>query len=84
MIRTHVHLTESQIEGLWRLSAQSGRSIADLVRESIDAMLTARRQPNRQDRVERALRAAGRFRSGASNVSRKHDRHVAEAFAGTS
>ena len=81
MIRTEVQLTESQIEGLRRLSAQSGRSIADLLRESVDAMLAARR-PSRQQRVERALRAAGRFRSGSSDVSRKHDLHFADALAG--
>jgi putative transcriptional regulator len=30
--------------------------------------------------VQRALRAAGRFSSGRSEVSAEHDRHLAEAF----
>ena len=80
MIRTQIRLTESQMECLRRLSAQSGRSMADLIRESVEMMLKAKRQPSRQERVERALRGAGRFRSGSSDGSRNHDRYFAEAI----
>ncbi len=80
MIRTQIQLTESQLESLRRLSSQSGRSMADLIREGVDTIVAARRRPSRQQRVERALRAAGRFRSGSKDVSRKHDRYLAEAF----
>lgn len=80
MIRTQVQLTEIQIESLRQLSSQSGRSMADLIREGVDAILAARRRPSREQRVERALRAAGRFRSGSTDISREHDRYLTEAF----
>ncbi len=80
MVRTQIQLTENQLDGLRRLSSQSGRSMSDLIREGVDAILAGRRQPSRQQRVERALRAAGRFRSGSRDVSRKHDRYLGEAF----
>jgi hypothetical protein len=35
-----------------------------------------------EERRRRAIAAAGRFRSGASNVSAKHDEHLADAFQG--
>jgi hypothetical protein len=33
-----------------------------------------------EDKLERALRIAGKYRSGVSNVSADHDRYLAEAF----
>ena len=54
--------------------------MADLIREGVDAMLAGRQRPSRQELVERALRAAGRFRSGSRDVGRNHDRYLAKAF----
>ena len=80
MVRTQIQLTHSQAQDLRRLSSESGRSMADLIREGVEVLLAAQRRPSRQERTERALRAAGRFRSGSSDTSRNHDRYLAEAF----
>ena len=77
MIRTQIQVTEDQLTALRQLATESGRSISDLVREGVETVLSARK---RAERVERALRAAGRFSSGTSDGSAQHDRHLAEAF----
>ena len=37
MVRTQVHLDEKQLQALKQRSAETGRSIADLVREGVNA-----------------------------------------------
>jgi len=80
MVRTQIQLTENQQEALRRLSAATGRSVADLIREGVEQVLAVRPLPNRQERIERAIRVAGRFASGTADGSREHDSHLAEAF----
>jgi hypothetical protein len=80
MIRTQVQLTESQMKALRQLSAATGKSIADLVRQGVDRFLAANPAHDREQRVRRAIRAAGRFKSTASDVSARHDRYLAEAY----
>ena len=80
MIRTQVQLTEAQIKALRQLSASTGKSIADLVRQGVDRYLTAQVGISLQERRERALRAAGKFRSGKPDVSTDHDRYLNEAY----
>ncbi|MBI3693717.1 MAG: ribbon-helix-helix domain-containing protein [Acidobacteria bacterium] len=48
MIRTQVQLTEPQLQALRQLSAQTGKSIADLVRQSVELYLRAQRRPTRE------------------------------------
>jgi Arc/MetJ-type ribon-helix-helix transcriptional regulator len=80
MVRTQVQLTEQQQAALRRLSAATGRSVADLVREGIERMLASRVTPDRETRVARAIALAGRYSSGRSDGSAEHDKHLAEAF----
>jgi hypothetical protein len=80
MIRTQVQLTDRQLQALRSASAATGRSIADLIREGVDQYLAGRSELNREEVVERAIRVAGRFSSGRSDVSASHDKHLAEAF----
>ena len=80
MIRTQIQLTEDQAKALRRLSAATGRSTAELIRNGIDQYLAGKRTWSVEDRIERARRVAGLFSSGVADVSRDHDRHLAEAF----
>ena len=81
MVRTQIQLTEKQAPRLKQRAAARGRSMADLIRSSVDALLS---QPETHDddamRV-RALRAVGRFRSGLSDLSSQHDRHLSEILS---
>ena len=80
MIRTQVQLTEEQLNALRQLSAITGRSTAELIRNGIDQYLAERRVAKAEDRIERAVRVAGMFGSGGAGVSADHDRYLAEAF----
>ena len=82
MHRTQVQFTEEQIRTLRVLASAQGRSIADVVRESVDLFAAQSAQPDRQALLARARAVAGRFRSGVKNgdVSRRHDDYLAETF----
>jgi hypothetical protein len=80
MIRTQIQLTEEQQEMLRGLSAETGWSIADLIRKGIDRLGAYRPRADRREMVERAARLAGRYSSGKPDVSAAHDKHLAEAF----
>ena len=80
MVRTQVQLTEEQMDRLRRLAAESGRSIAELVRLGVDQYLSSRHQPTQNERIERARALAGRFASGVKDVSAGHDHYLAEAY----
>jgi Arc/MetJ-type ribon-helix-helix transcriptional regulator len=81
MVRTQVQLTDRQAEQLRRLSAQQQRSMADLIREALDDLLTRQGGTARQDRMRRATRAFGRFRSGTGDLARRHDAHFVATLA---
>jgi hypothetical protein len=80
MVRTQVQLTEQQINALRQASTATGRSIADLIRQGVDQYLSSHGRVDPEERIRRALRVAGRFSSGASDVSSKHDKYLADAF----
>jgi len=80
MVRTQVQLTGRQLDALRSLSAETGKSIAELVRLGVELYLDSQRRPSRADQIERARRIAGRFSSGKKDVSTHHDGYLAEAF----
>ena len=82
MIRTQIQLTESQAAAARRLAQDEGRSVADLIRQSLDAHLRSRGAVDRVALKQRALDAVGAFRSGHPDLSTQHDRHAVEAFEG--
>jgi len=73
-------MSEQQQAALRELSAATGRSISDLVRDGIDRVLAAQLRPNRAQLVERAIQVTGRFSSGSTTGSEKHDDHLSEAY----
>ena len=80
MIRTQVQLTEEQSISLKRLSAEKGKPVAELIRQGIDIVLQSADMVSREEQRKRAISVAGRFQSGVSDLSSKHDKHLAEAF----
>ncbi len=55
--------------------------MAHVVREAIDAYVPDEAAA-REERVRRAIAAAGRFRSGLTDVSDRHDDYLAEDARG--
>ena len=80
MIRTQVQLTERQMKALRQMSASSGKSIADLVRQGIDRFLAGQPAISQEERIQREMGVAGLFQSDASDSSAHHDRYLAEAY----
>jgi hypothetical protein len=80
MIRTQIQLDEEQLKALRQSSAETGRSVADLVREGVKLYLNSRKRPSREEQVRRAIAAIGKYRSGIKDGSVNHDRYLAEDF----
>ncbi len=80
MTRTQIQLTEHQLNALRELSAATGKSTAELIRNGIDQYLIGKRRSSARERIERAIQVAGAFSSGTTDTSVEHDRHLAEAY----
>jgi hypothetical protein len=77
-VRINLELTKRQLAGIQKLSAATGESTDALISTGIDNLLAAR-GVTAEERTKRAIRAAGSFASGRSDVSANHDRYLAEA-----
>ena len=80
MIRTQVQLTDSQYRALKRLAAEQNVSMAEIIRQSIDAYFSAHHGVHGEKRITRAKAAAGKFRSGSQDLSVRHDDYLGEIF----
>ncbi len=78
MIRTQIQLTEEQARALKALAARDGISMAALVRRGVDRVLA---ESDEDARWARALALVGKFRSGHTDVARRHDDYLTEDFA---
>ena len=80
MVRTQVQLTEEQAKVLHEMSAARQVSIAELIRNSVDDFVLREAGTSRAGKVARAKSVVGQFASGCEDISRDHDRFLAEAF----
>lgn len=79
MIRTQIQLSEEQSKKLKALAEIKGKSIAELIRLSVDAMLATTPVFDREELKQRALALAGQF-SGPADLAEAHDRYLIEAY----
>ena len=81
MIRTQVQIKEDQINWLRSKARDRGVSVSQLIREGIDFY---RSRENRlpMEKKRKALAAVGRFSSGPSDNSARHDEYLATAYKG--
>lgn len=79
MVRTQIQLTKEQLAALKRLAAERGVSVAELVRQGVEAVL---REASTEvaERRRRAIAAIGSFRSDKTDVSERHDDYFVEAI----
>ena len=80
MVRTQIQLTESQATSLKRMAARQHVSMAELIRRAIDSIAVTGDTADSEERRKTALAAAGKFHSGQRDLSKKHDKYLAEAF----
>ena len=82
MIRTQIQITAEQAATLRALSADRRRSVAELIRMSIDSFLQREAGISGERKRARAKSAAGRFASSLTDISSEHDKYLAEAISG--
>ena len=80
MVRTQIQLTEEQSQALKRAAASEGKSVAELIRRSIDVMLRSKSVINEDEKRQRAIAAAVKFSSEDVDLSTEHDRYLSEAY----
>jgi hypothetical protein len=81
MVRTQIQLTDEQSRRLKAQAAEQRVSVAELIRRAVDRSLAEKALPDQTELRKRALAASGRFRSGTSDVSIRHDDYLAEIYA---
>jgi predicted DNA-binding protein len=81
MIRTQIQLTEEQSERLKAAAARRGVSMAELIRQSIDAFLARSGERSPEDAYRRAAQAAGKHRSGLHDVAARHDEYLNDGYS---
>ena len=80
MVRTQIQLTEEQSKALKQIAKQRNISFAALIRQGIDFYLHAYGTVSQKERRQRAIDAAGRFHSGQTDLSEKHDEYLVEVY----
>jgi hypothetical protein len=80
MIRTQIQLTEKQAETLKEIAAAEDRSMADVIRESVELYAASRGVRNREEEKADALAVVGKFRSGKKDLGLRHDGYLGEDF----
>jgi hypothetical protein len=79
MVRTQIHMEERQIAWLQNKAKERGVSVSQLVREGIDLYRSMQNRLS-PEKKQKALAATGRFFSGYSEISIRHDEFLAEDF----
>lgn len=80
MIRTQIQLTQEQYRALKRQAAEKHVSLAEVIRRAVSAMPADAQHATSEERRRRALKAAGRYGSGRSDVSARHDDYLADTY----
>jgi len=80
MVRTQIQLTENQAEVLKYLAAKNSKSMAEIIRQSIDTVIQSEIIFTYDEQVKKALNSLGKFHSGINDFASKHDKYLAEAY----
>ena len=77
MIRTQIQLERQTYEKLKAKSKGSGKSISEIVRQSLDQTIESEETDLKW---LRALQSMGKFSSGLNNLAEKHDEHMGDRW----
>ena len=75
-----IQLTEAQLSKLREIARAQGRSLSDLIRESVDRYVATERPIDREEQKRRALAVIGKYQSGVSDLGSNHDKYLDEAY----
>ena len=79
MVRTQIQLEPLQYERLKALAVRRSTSVAHLVREGVDHVLTVDHSDAAWERLLSAS-GTGREGDGVTDVSARHDRYLADLY----
>ncbi len=77
MIRTQIQFEKKTYETLKAKSNETGKSISEIVRRSLDRSIAAQEV---DQKWARALKSMGKFSSGLNNLAEKHDDHLGDRW----
>jgi len=80
MKRAQIQFTDEQARRLREVADKGGRSVAEVVRESVSEYLKHRVEVDREELKRRALAVVGKYRSDTRDVAEEHDRYLDEAY----
>ena len=80
MQRTQVQLTAEQVESLRAVANRENVSISEVVRRAVNALVQAGPVPSVAELKRRAMDASGRYSSGSTDVARRHDDYLSDAY----
>jgi len=85
LVRTQIQLTEQQSQRLHDEARRAGVSVAELIRRSVDQFLgqTGPRGAQSPGRMS-MLEVVGRFDSGLTDISARHDHYLDQAYSPSS
>jgi hypothetical protein len=79
MIRTQIQITPEQARALKHLASKEGKSVAELIRISINSMLKSGGIQDQDDLRCKAMAAAGKL-NGPLNLAENHDDYLVEVL----
>jgi predicted DNA-binding protein len=77
MIRTQIQFQKKTYESLKTKSKETGKSISEIVRRSLDQTIESQEC---DQKWVRALNSLGKFASGLDNLAGKHDEHLGDRW----
>ena len=77
MIRTQIQFQKKTYESLKTKSKETGKSISEIVRRSLDQTIESQETDLKW---RRALQSMGKFSSGLNNLAEKHDEHLGDRW----
>jgi hypothetical protein len=81
MLRTQIQLTEKQSSMLKAVAQRRGVSMAELIRQGVDLILSQSSERSPDEIYRRAAQAVGRFRSGTHDAAVRHDAYLSEEYS---
>lgn len=78
MIRTQIQITPEQARALKQLAAREGKSVAEVIRISLDTLLLSGGINDPSEIRQKARQAAGRLK-GSADIAVHHDDYFVDA-----
>jgi hypothetical protein len=80
MVRTQIQLSEDQAKAVKTVAIAQGISAAEVIRRAIDTVIQSPSLLDATEKRKKVLEIVGKFNSGKSDISIKHDDYLAETF----